>query len=59
MFLMWHFLGEAPDAVMAELRALRPEVEFFETPGKYPPLAKVLRHWHVWLHTGEVSAEPR
>jgi len=57
MYLMFLYPHERPEAIMAMLRSRRPGVEFFESSGKYPPLAKVVRAWYHWLHHGEAPRD--
>ena len=44
--------AEEAGTVMRDLVTLRPEVEFFEQAGKYPPLARVVREWRRFLALG-------
>ena len=50
MWLLWCWQPvEEPQAIMAELKALRDEVDFFVQDGKYPALAKIVVQWYQFL----------
>jgi hypothetical protein len=37
---------------MGFIKSKRPEVEFFEVAGRYPPLAKIVREWREYIRKG-------
>ena len=49
MWLLFHWPQEDPEKVMDKLKALRPGIQFFERPGKYPALKEVVLGWSAWL----------
>ena len=58
MYLLFIFPGESPDKVMAKIKRAVPEVEFLDSPDKFP-MAKVVRLWGEWLLTGSVPREAK
>jgi hypothetical protein len=52
MFFLFLYPNEDPEQVMAFIKTKRPEVEFFEVAGRYPPLAKIVREWHEYIRKG-------
>ena len=59
MYMLYHYPGESPNEVMAKVQRLRPEAQFFETAGKYPPLAEVVRLWRGWLLSRSVPDDAK